>query len=423
MSYLRENISLAIAGLQASKMRALLTMLGIIIGIGSVIAISTIGDALTGTMTDSMSSMGVNNITVSLQERNSQIQGPGNIGGTVASIKEKDLITSEMINTFSNLYSNDIRAISYVESLGSGKVQDDHLYANVSISGVNEEYQTTSNVELIEGRFLTERDVLGRKNVAVVSDRVAKSLFGGNTASIDQEIKVYTEDRILTFSVVGVYKYNDNGMGGFAATEDVSTGLYIPVTTAKKLSGGSDGYQSFTITTTPEADSAQIVTRIETFFERYYASNIKYTVYATSMESMLDTMTTILSNVQLAIAAIAAISLVVGGIGVMNIMLVSVTERTREIGTRKALGARDSAIRIQFVVEAIIICMIGGVIGIILGILLGAVAASLLGAAVTVSLSSISLAVGFSMMIGIFFGYYPANKAAKMDPIDALRYE
>ena len=166
-----------------------------------------------------------------------------------------------------------------------------------------------------------------------------------------------------------------------------------------------------------------MVRSIESYFQRYYQNNTRFIIAAMSMESMLGTMTTMLGTVQLAIGAIAAISLLVGGIGVMNIMLVSVTERTREIGTRKALGARNSAIRFQFVVESIIICLIGGVIGILLGLGMGAGGSMLLGFPAAASGPIILIAVAFSMLIGVFFGYYPANKAAKLDPIEALRYE
>ena len=161
----------------------------------------------------------------------------------------------------------------------------------------------------------------------------------------------------------------------------------------------------------------------EDFFDSYYTRNQSWTVSASSMETMVSTVTEMISTVQVAIAAIAAISLLVGGIGVMNIMMVSITERTREIGTRKALGAPGFAIRLQFIVESVVICLIGGVIGIILGIALGAWGASLLGYAAKPSLTAIVASVGFSMAIGIFFGYYPASKAAKLDPIEALRYE
>lgn len=142
-----------------------------------------------------------------------------------------------------------------------------------------------------------------------------------------------------------------------------------------------------------------------------------------SMTSMMDQMNTMIGAIQLALSVIAGISLVVGGIGVMNIMLVSITERTKEIGTRKALGATNGSIRLQFITESVVICLIGGIIGIIFGIVLGTVAVKLMGYEAAVSLSSIVIAVGFSMAIGIFFGYYPANKAAKLNPIDALRYE
>ena len=417
-----DNIRMAFASLWANKMRALLTMLGIIIGIGSVIAIVTVGDSLSGSLTDSLQSFGVNNITVSLQQKSES----GSAGGAVrmfsmAQPSEEDLITDAMLEEYSAAYGENIYAISLESSLGAGTVGGGEDTATVQVTGVNAQYADTNELDLLCGRFVKDSD--GERQLAVVSDLACQTLFGRADASVlGQSFQVTVGGKLLTFYVAGVYEYDDSGY--FSMTgEDPVTEMYIPLAAAQKLGEADEGFQNFTVVAASGTDTAAFLEETEAFFSSFYTRNESWTVTATSMESLIEEMTSMLNTVKLAISAIAAISLLVGGIGVMNIMLVSITERTREIGTRKALGARRSDIRLQFITEAVVICLVGGALGVALGVGLGSVGASLLGYAAKPSPSAILVAVGFSMAIGVFFGYYPANKAAKLDPIDALRYE
>lgn len=412
-----ENIALAFSSLKANKMRALLTMLGIIIGIASVIAIITVGNSLTGSLASSMQSLGAGNITVSLQSK--QSQGRGGMG---FSIDEKNLITDEMLNSLCEAYPDEIDTISLSSSVGSGQTVKGREYANLSLTGVNVDYAAANNMSMTQGRFVSERDIENKKKACVVSSLLAEKMFGTESA-LGQHIVVTAGEHVGTYSIVGVYEYESSSMMGMTENEaDVSTEVYIPLSTAQKINGGK-GYQSLTVVTAAGVDATSFASTLTSFFDRYYANNDDFGVSAFSMESMVESMTEMLGTVSMAIAAIAAISLLVGGIGVMNIMMVSITERTREIGTRKAIGATNGEIRIQFIVEAIVICLVGGVIGIALGITIGSIAASYLGYPADSPIYVMFLAAGFSMLIGVFFGYYPANKAAKLDPIEALRYE
>ncbi|MEG0166647.1 MAG: ABC transporter permease [Ruthenibacterium sp.] len=421
-----ENMALAVSGLLANKMRALLTMLGIIIGIGSVIAIMTVGDSLTNSLTSNMQSMGASNINVSLTQKQDTDYTEG--GYTLMfrpnKYKADDLMTDDMIAQYREKYADSIYAIGLTQQVGDGKVTLNQQTAKVAVMGVNAESQKVQNITLINGRFVTDADSDKAKPVAVVSDAFCKKLFPDGKDPIGQSFNMTFGNKIYTFYIVGVYQYEDNGMMMNLTGESPTTDLYLPLKTGKRIAAADAGYSDFTVvgSTAPE-EASDFVEETKRFFAGFYTRNNSYTVTAGSMESMMKAMTDMMGTVSLGIAVIAGISLLVGGIGVMNIMLVSITERTREIGTRKALGATNGSIRLQFIVESIIICLIGGIIGIFLGMSLGSFGAKLLGYAATPSPAVIAIAVSFSMCIGVFFGYYPANKAAKLDPVEALRYE
>jgi len=430
-----ENIRLAFDSLLANKMRALLTMLGIIIGIASVIAIISVGNSLTSSITSQMQNIGTNNILLTVREKNNDYSGSsrdgfGNGGATSmlsgkASAEDEDLMTMEMLNSLLEAFKNQVSAISISETDGSGQVKDGRLYANVSVSGVNPGYLKANNLEMLYGRFINENDLSGRKNVCVVSDKLVKNMFKTGIDPIGQEIKFYMSGLIKTYTIAGVYKYTDSNMFMSASSvseKDTQTTLYIPIT-VEKLDKTVKNFSTVTVMGNAEADTTKLTSDLNRFFSKYYLSNPKWEVVAFNMSSQVEVASSMLSTVSMAVAVIAAISLLVGGIGVMNIMLVSVTERTREIGTRKALGAKNFHIRLQFVSEAMIISLVGGVIGLLIGLLLGMIGSSLLGSPPSFSMPTILLTIAFSMAIGIFFGYYPANKAAKLDPIEALRYE
>lgn len=425
-----ENISMAFGAILSNKMRSLLTMLGIIIGIGSVIAIKTVGTSLTTSVTTMMTDFGATNVTVGVTQRSTEKE-TSNSGFIFEGPKrtrmpsEEDYITEEMVDGLVEEFGDEIDYCSISDRLGTGTVTVNGNEVTVDVVGGNEGYYTSTDLDMIVGTEFGDKALDGAKGVAIVSDYMVDELFKGDyQGALGQNVEVVIGQNFYTFTIAGVYEYNSQEGMLLSGIEDPVTTFYIPVKAVQDRTHVY-GYKSFTIVRNPESEmtSSEFMKKVGTYFDRYYHSNKNFEVTTSSLETMLDMLTELMGTVSTAISIVAGISLIVGGIGVMNIMLVSISERTREIGTRKALGATNNSIRVQFIVEAMMLCLMGGVFGIILGVVGGTIAADKLGYEATASISSIVMSVLFSLVIGVFFGYYPANKAAKMNPIDALRYE
>ena len=425
-----ENILVALAGLKANIMRSLLTMLGIIIGIASVIAIMTVGNSITLIVNTTMQDLGANNLEMGVMQKTADSvttdSGTSYGAGYVREMTDKDMITQEMLDAFCQEFPDDVKYVLKSENVGDkGIVSKGSKNANVRIVGYNKDQFELKDNKLITGRQFLNQDFENAKKVCLVTDKLVERIYGGdNEAALGQEIEVNVGGTYHTYYIVGVYEYVQEQFS-FGVSDNPTTELVIPYETARYENHNQNkGDYYFTIVTSVNTNNDEFATKARDFFNiNYYSRNDAYEVMVVSMASMMDSMNSMIGTIQLALSVIAGISLVVGGIGVMNIMLVSITERTKEIGTRKALGATNGSIRLQFITESVVICLIGGIIGIILGVVLGTVAVKVMGYEAAVSIQSIIIAVGFSMAIGVFFGYYPANKAAKLNPIDALRYE
>ena len=374
-----ESLELALKNIVSSKVRTLLTMLGIIIGVAAVIVIVGLGNGLEGYVTESFSDMGTNTLTVTVMSR-----------GSTRSLDVEDMYDIVEENSeYLDLCSPTVTMAGYVK-IGSETVD------TTTSTGVSEDYLDIARLTIAQGRNLQYSDMSTRAKVCVIGAYLNQAYFGGN--AVGQTLRVGGQ----SLEIVGVLAQQDEELeeGG---SDDC---LYLPYTTAERITGETSTY---------------------TTLYAVFASDDYYTV--TSMSEMLETMTSMINLLVGVLAGIAAISLVVGGIGIMNIMLVSVTERTREIGIRKSLGAKERYIMQQFVIEAAATSALGGIIGILLGdglsILATQVVERLMEESLTISptLAAVALAFGISVGIGIFFGYLPAKKAAQLNPIDALHYD
>ena len=433
-----ENIQLAITSLLSNKMRALLTMLGIIIGISAVITILTVGNSLTNYISEMMQGMGANDIIVMVSPKaddedldSKDIDGvvfPKSSKSSLTDISQDDLITEEMIEDLVEQFPDEIYAINVYMDMNSSITYGDKT-TNSVIYATSAGYFVTNKLNMLAGSMFSEHNWDGNDRVIIVSDVFADKVFDIDYQDvIGKVVKSVIGDEEVELTIVGVYKFEQNGGGmssmiGMMDSTGTMAPLYIPYREMFKVNHIEPFFMYFQIISKVGVDIESFADDVTRFFEPYYRHNRTYSVSAFTMSQMVSSLTDMLNVIFKVISLVAGIALIVGGIGVMNIMLVSVTERTREIGTRKALGAKNTSIRTQFIVEAIIICLIGGALGVGFGILCGTLLSSALGYPASPSIGGVLIALFFSMSVGLFFGYYPANKAAQMNPIDALRYE
>jgi putative ABC transport system permease protein len=389
-------------------------MLGIIIGVSSVITIITVGNSGKDFIIDFVNEIGGQSLNISASGKDAT---------------DSDKITDSDIDS--------IRKLDIIENVSpmSAKVTNvstQHISGFALMQSANHEFQEIMSLKMLYGRYYTEYECNAQSRVAVVDSSTALAFFGREDA-VGESIELSIEDSVISFKIIGVYslkstEYMEGAMSSlmdsFMANSDNRAfgRLIIPISVVQAVNG-TDVYKNCYITT-------QDIEKLDQAGEQAVSvlaarhNNFDRDVYvATNMASLVDMLETIINIFTIFISAVGAISLVVGGIGVMNIMLVSVTERTREVGIRKALGARTRTILVQFLTESIIICLIGGIIGMAISMSISSVLANFMGVPLSIKVSTVLVAIGFSSAIGMFFGIYPARKAAKMMPIDALRRE
>ena len=388
-----QSFKLAIKSIWSNKMRSFLTMLGIIIGVASVIILVSIVNGYMSSVVESFSSMGVNRISVRL-----------------TNLSSRSVDVDEMYSFYDehkDLFAQMSPSVSVSAVVKKGEDSLDYT----SVGGYSEEYLDIMGYELESGRNISYADIAARNKVCVVGYYVASELFGGPQEALNQTVKVNG----YAFTIVGVAERQDEDELEEGGTDDF---LWMPYSIATKLSRSAD-ITSYTFATITTDNTDTCKTEIKNYLYEVYKDEDLYDVTANS--ELLDSLNEQIAMMSGMLGGIAGISLLVAGVGVMNIMLVSVTERTREIGIRKSLGAKRGTIMQQFVIEAAVTSSIGGIIGIILGAIVTQVAGNLIGITATPTPVAVIISFSVSVGIGLIFGYMPANRAAKLNPIDALR--
>ncbi len=390
-----ENIKLAFAAMRGNKLRTVLSLLGIIIGVGSVVAILTLGQSATSSITDSISSGGLNMVSVY----------------PVSSEKTASVFTENFGETIMRNVDGISTVLSQVSS--NAVIRNGQDKTTASVNGVPSSYAAVENYNAAEGNFFTAEDNIYRRQVIVLGATVAEKLFPYGDA-VGQYVSLF-RTQAKSYLVVGVMEKKDASFSG-----SYDTSVFIPYNTYQQRFRKTATVGTYIIEVADENKTIAVSDAITIYLDNLVGSDAYSLFSPATLAEMANQITKTFSSF---LAAIAAISLLVGGIGIMNIMLVSVAERTKEIGIRKALGASPTTIRGQFLSEAITLTLIGGVLGIVLGAAISMAMTKLVGWTLHLSYFSFALAMGFSMVVGIFFGWYPAMKAAKLDPIEALNYE
>lgn len=403
-----ELIEEAIGTLTHNKLRTGLAILGIVIGIGSVIALISLGQGSQKSIENQIESLGSNLLTISPGGRISGgIRSAGGSATTLTLADAQAIKTSSQITTVSTVSP---------EYSGRSQVVAGRNNTNTQITGVTPVYAQVHKIDIQAGNFISQRDVDAITKVAVIGPQAAEDLFGEGIDPVGQTIRVGGQ----TLKIIGMTV--SKGGTGFNSPDDA---IYVPLSTAQKQLFGESHLTSIAV----EAKSQEVMTQAQNEIGYLLLARHKLTDPSEadfsifSQSDILNTASQVTGTFTTLLGGIAAISLLVGGIGIMNIMLVTVTERTREIGLRKALGAKKQIIITQFLIEAILLTIVGGIVGMVFGIVVSYILSSFMSLPFTIALSSILLAIGVSGGIGILFGWYPAQKAANLQPIEALRYE
>lgn len=398
---------IAVRALLRNKLRAFLTMLGIIIGVGSVIAMLAIGEGSKMKIRSEMSSMGTNMLMVM---PNMMRRGGVSLGST-----------NSMVLKYSDVEAlrNEAATLAAVspEIRANGQVICSNQNTLTTIYGVSAEYMTIKKLEISSGRLFTQQEIRSMAKVCLLGQTVAEDLFGENTDPVGQSVRI----KNIPFLVIGLLKEKgESGMG-----QDQDDLVLAPYTTVQRRLAAIDYINAIYASALTEEKSAEAKQEITDILRRTHKlkESAESDFRIMSQSELIETVSSVTDIMTLLLGAIAGISLLVGGIGIMNIMLVSVTERTREIGLRMSIGGRDKDILKQFLVESMMLSILGGLLGVIFGYLVAGIAGTLMSTETLVTSKSVVLSFVVCFAIGVFFGWYPARKAAGLNPIDALRYE